>query len=74
VSQLERAIRHDSRKFREMLPSLLKSYAGRWVVFRDEKVVSAHLTEGEAFEASISQFGDRGGSWSRLSRRPSPRP
>jgi hypothetical protein len=37
------------------------SHAGKWVLFRDGQVISAHATETEAFEAGVSAFGSEGG-------------
>ena len=61
MSQLETAVLKETLKFREMLPALMLSHAGKWVLFKDERVVSAHATETEAFEAGVSAFGFEGG-------------
>lgn len=61
MSQLERTILKESQMFREMLPSLLPSYAGKWVLFRDGGVVSVHATETDAYQAGVSKFGVEGG-------------
>jgi hypothetical protein len=61
MSRLEKAVLKATRKFREMLPGLMREYAGRWVVFKDERVVSAHAEEVDAFEAGVAAFGTEGG-------------
>jgi hypothetical protein len=61
MSQLENAVLKETLKFREMLPTLMVSHAGKWVLFKDERVVGAHATEMEAFEAGVSAFGSEGG-------------
>lgn len=61
MSQLENAVLKETLKFREMLPTLMLSHAGEWVLFKDERVISAHATEMEAFEAGVSAFGSEGG-------------
>lgn len=61
MSRLEKAVLKETRKFREMLPGLMREYSGRWVVFKDEKVVSAHAEEEEAFAAGVAAFGTEGG-------------
>lgn len=49
------------RRFQEALPGLLEQHRGRWVVFRDGQVVSAHDTEEEAYRAGLEAFGRHGG-------------
>ena len=61
MSQLENAVLRETLKFREMLPTLMLSHAGKWVLFRDGQVISAHATETEAFESGVSAFGSEGG-------------
>lgn len=61
MSQLEHAILKETLKFREMLPTLILSHGGKCVLFRDEKVISAHATETEAYEAGVTTFGPEGG-------------
>jgi hypothetical protein len=60
-SQLEDVVLKETLKFREMLPALMLSYAGKWVLFKGEEVVSAHATETEAFEVGVTTFGSEGG-------------
>jgi hypothetical protein len=61
MSRIEKAVLKETRRFREILPRLMRTYAGQWVVFKGEKVVSAHAAEAEAFEAAVSAFGTDGG-------------
>ena len=61
MSQVERRIREESRKFRQRLPELIKRYEGRWVVFRDGDVVEAFDDEGAAYDAGVRRFGVDGG-------------
>jgi hypothetical protein len=61
MSQLESTVLKETLKFREMLPTLMLSHAGKWVLFKGEAVISAHATEVEAYEAGVSTFGSEGG-------------
>jgi hypothetical protein len=61
MSQLESSVLRETLKFREMLPTLMLSHAGKWVLFKDGGVISAHPAETEAFEAGVSAFGSEGG-------------
>jgi hypothetical protein len=61
MSRLEKTVLEQTKKFRAMLPTLLRQHAGLWVVFRADAVVSTHKTEDEAFTAAITAFGPTGG-------------
>ncbi len=54
-------VREETKRFRDALPSLMKSLAGRWVVFRDGKVVADFASESEAYESAIDEYGAEGG-------------
>jgi hypothetical protein len=49
------------RRFAAALPRLKPQYAGRWVVFKDGEVASAHDSEEAAYRAGLEQFGRLGG-------------
>ncbi len=51
----------ETLRFREALPELLKEHAGKWVVFKDDRVQSVHETEHEAYRAGLEKFGRDGG-------------
>jgi hypothetical protein len=74
MSQLEDVVLRETLKFRQMLPILMLSHAGKWVLFKDEHVVSLHATETEAFEAGVSTFGYEGGFVVALVAKPGPTP
>jgi hypothetical protein len=61
MSRLEKTVLEQTKKFRAMLPTLLRQHAGLWVMFRDDAVVSTYKTEDEAFIAAIAAFGPTGG-------------
>ncbi len=61
MSSLREKILAESRAFRAAVPSLTSQFGGKWVVFRDGKVQSAHDDEESAFQAGIKQFGVEGG-------------
>lgn len=61
MSLLEQTILRESRKFRELLPSLLHLYAGKWIVFRCGQVVSVHTMEIDAYTMGVKLFGVDGG-------------
>jgi len=61
MSQLENAVLQETLRFREMLPALMLSHAGKWVLFKDGSVVSVHATETQAFEEGVIAFGSEGG-------------
>jgi len=48
-------------RFRAALPVLLETLAGKWVVFKDGQVVSAHDDEDAAYWAGVQAFGTHGG-------------
>ena len=74
MSRLEKAVLEQTKKFRAMLPALLRRHAGLWVVFRDGAVVSIHKTEEEAFTAAIAAFGPTGGFVVAQVVKPAPTP
>jgi hypothetical protein len=51
----------ETRRFRDALPELLNEHAGKWVVFKDGRVVSVHKDEDEAYRAGLEKFGREGG-------------
>jgi hypothetical protein len=52
----------ESERFRARLPELLKSeFAGKWIVFRDNQVVSAHDDVESAYADGLKRFGLYGG-------------
>lgn len=51
----------ESQKFRELIPELLTTLAGRWVVFKEGKVVKDFPTEDEAYRFGLENFGPEGG-------------
>ena len=48
-------------RFRQALPELLKTHAGKWVVFKDGEVQSVHASEEEAYREGLERFGREGG-------------
>ncbi len=61
MNPTEQRILEESRKFRQRLPELLKTYEGRWVVFRDGGVVEAFDDEDTAYVAAVQRFGAHSG-------------
>ncbi|MFT7625064.1 MAG: hypothetical protein ACI9WU_004255 [Myxococcota bacterium] len=55
-----RPVLEETLRFRAALPSLMKSYAGKWVVFSDGAVSSVHGTEDDAYYAGMTMFGRHG--------------
>ena len=51
----------EAERFRARFPELLKVHADKWIVFRDDEVVSVHDTEEEAYLAGLGRFGPDGG-------------
>lgn len=57
------AVLRESQSFHAKLPQLLEraELVNRWVVFRDNDVVSVHETEASALAAAEAAFGVTGG-------------
>jgi hypothetical protein len=47
----------ETKRFRVALPELLKTYRGKWVVFKDGAVCSAHDDEKNAYLSASEKFG-----------------
>lgn len=54
-------VRAETLRFHDALPELMKTLAGRWVVFRDGEVKSDHTTEAEAYDSGVAVLGLEGG-------------
>lgn len=54
-------VKNESARFRTKIPQLVPLYKGKWVVFRDDVVVSEHSDEESAYVAGLKQFGPGGG-------------
>jgi hypothetical protein len=61
MDENERRVLAETERFLSVLPELIERYRGRWVVFRDGRVVSDHDTEDQAYQAAVEQFGIAGG-------------
>jgi hypothetical protein len=61
VTEANRKVREEMVRYRAALPGLLARYGGRWVVFKDGKVVSDHDTIDDAHAAGVEAFGVFGG-------------
>ncbi len=53
----ERLVVRAYRRFEAALPRLMRRHRGRWVVFLDGEVKSAHDNEESALAAGIERFG-----------------
>jgi hypothetical protein len=51
----------EAKRFRALLPELLRKYDGRWVIFRDGDVAGDFDEEEQAFVAAVGTYGVRGG-------------
>lgn len=61
-ADINEPVRQEMKRFREALPRLLKGpYAGKWVVFKDGDVRTAHETAAEAHKAGARALGIFGG-------------
>lgn len=65
-------VKNESARFRAKIPQLLPLYKGKWVVFRDDAVVSVHSDEESAYVAGLKQFGPGGGHVVAVVREPEP--
>lgn len=70
VSPVRQRVLAEAARFRAKLPQLLPRYAERWIVFRNDEVVSVHSGEEEAYVAGLKQFGPDGGHVVALVREP----
>lgn len=57
MSETERRVLAESEKFRAALPKLLRTLAGRWVVFRDGKVQKDFSSENDAYAFAVEKYG-----------------
>jgi hypothetical protein len=63
-------VKNESARFRAKIPQLIPLYKGKWVVFRDDAVVSVHPDEESAYVAGLKQFGPGGGHVVAVVREP----
>ena len=61
MDETAKRVLEESRRFRACLPELMKTYEGRWIVFRDGNVIDDFDDEDAAYAAAITRFGTRGG-------------
>jgi hypothetical protein len=61
MDEIATRVLEESRRFRAKLPELMKTYEGRWVVFRDGDVKDDFEDEEEAYVAAVNAFGVHGG-------------
>ena len=61
MSEIERKVLEETKRFHAALPELIKQYPGRWVVFREGQVASDHTTEDDAYRSAVERFGVTGG-------------
>jgi len=65
-------VKNESARFRAKILQLLPLYKGKWVVFRNDAVVSVHSDEESAYIAGLKQFGPGGGHVVAVVREPMP--
>lgn len=51
------AVLEETKRFQEALPELLKTIGGKWVVFKDNQVVSVHDDPDSAYADGLNTFG-----------------
>ena len=61
MNEQHRKVLEETKRFWAVLPELLKTIPGRWVVFKDGVVVADYATGSEAHRAGIERFGLDGG-------------
>jgi hypothetical protein len=62
LARANAAVRDEMACFRAALPELLRGeHAGRWIVFREGRVCSAHDSSDAAYRAGVEAFGIFGG-------------
>ncbi len=54
-------VHEEMARFRAVLPKLMESHEGRWVVFHSGDVVADFGSEPEAYEAAIEMLGPEAG-------------
>jgi hypothetical protein len=54
-------VREEMARFEAALPDLLQTARGKWVVFRDGRIVSIHDDARTAYEEGLRRFGPTGG-------------
>ena len=57
LTPIQAKVYEESKRFKEALPSLLKTLEGKWVVFRNGEVVCVQDDEEAAYIAGIELFG-----------------
>lgn len=58
---IEEQVLAETERFHAALPEIMKKHAGRWVVFREGVVASAHDDQDQAYSAGVAEFGIEGG-------------
>ena len=61
MSDIEQRVLDETLRFRKALPELMKSYARRWVIFRDGAVIADFGSVDDAYATAIARFGIEGG-------------
>jgi hypothetical protein len=61
AAEVRKRVFAEAERFRDRLAELMPQYAGKWVVFRDGDVVSAHESDEEAYLQGLRRFGPDGG-------------
>jgi hypothetical protein len=61
MDDLHQRVLEETKRFWAVLPKLLETIPGRWVVFKDGVVHGDYATHEEALDAGINQFGLDGG-------------
>jgi hypothetical protein len=47
----------ETRRFEVDLPTLMKTFPGKWVIYMDGNVQETHETEEEAYSSALKRFG-----------------
>ena len=61
MSTVADKVLQETRRFREVLPGLLATHRGEWVVFKDGEVQAFHADEATAYQDAVKRFGVQGG-------------
>jgi DNA repair exonuclease SbcCD ATPase subunit len=55
--EIAELILSESEEFHKILPELLKTNPGEWVVFKNGKVIHFFKSQEEAYQNALEQFG-----------------
>ncbi len=57
MTDVSARVLEETKRFQANLPVLMRELEGRWVLYKDGRVIDVFQTEDEAFKAGLEKFG-----------------